>query len=304
MMKTIPLFLLIPLIWVAAGCTGAAATASLAPPRVQSPTPSATPGERATATALLTPTASPAPSATTTATETATATAPTARSITLYYEEYAQIELISPAGTRVLIDVADPTALSQPPGEKDVLLVTHGHWDHYNQDFVENFPGPRLIMQARTLEVADVLIAGIPSAHNAGDALKSEGGTNYIYLIEMAGLRIVHFGDIGQDQLTPEQLAALGRVDVAITQLANPYSEMDSHNLKGFRLMEQVQPRLLIPTHADAATLAHALGLWPGFYAASAGVEISAERLSDHTQILLVGAKASEYPLEFDLPEW
>lgn len=34
--------------------------------------------------------------------------------VKLYYEENAQVELISPKGSRVLIDVHDPNALSSP----------------------------------------------------------------------------------------------------------------------------------------------------------------------------------------------
>ena len=58
----------------------------------------------------------------------------------LYYEENAQIELISPEGLRVLIDVHDPSALSSPPTAKDVLLTTHNHGDHRRLDFVSSFP--------------------------------------------------------------------------------------------------------------------------------------------------------------------
>jgi len=44
----------------------------------------------------------------------------------LYYEENAQVELISPAGSRVLIDVHDPGALSSPPTAKDGLVAQYG----------------------------------------------------------------------------------------------------------------------------------------------------------------------------------
>ena len=53
---------------------------------------------------------------------------------------------------------------------------------------------------------------GIASAHTARDyeEFKPEGGSNYIFIVDMGGLRIAHFGDIGQEYLTEEQLAALG----------------------------------------------------------------------------------------------
>src|SRR4030042_6513765 len=45
--------------------------------------------------------------------------------IRLYCLYPPQVELISARGTRVLIDVHDPKALSSPPTEKDVSLTTH-----------------------------------------------------------------------------------------------------------------------------------------------------------------------------------
>ncbi|NQT56646.1 MAG: hypothetical protein HQ551_10500 [Desulfobacteraceae bacterium] len=65
-------------------------------------------------------------------------------SLKLYYEESAQIELIGPEGSRVLIDVNDPSALSGPPTAQDVLLTTHNHGDHRRLDFINSFPGKQL----------------------------------------------------------------------------------------------------------------------------------------------------------------
>ena len=50
--------------------------------------------------------------------------------ITLYHEIYAQVEIISPRGVRVLIDVHDPSLLSKPATKQDMLLTTHRHFDH------------------------------------------------------------------------------------------------------------------------------------------------------------------------------
>src|SRR4030042_2264343 len=134
-------------------------------------------------------------------------------SIKLYYSDPAQIELISARGTRVFIDVITPVALSGPPTEKDVLMTTHNHGDHRRLDFVKIFPGQQLDVKIGEIKMEDVVIRGIASAHNEGHEFRSEGGSNYIFIVDMGGLRIAHFGDIGQDALTPEQLSALGKVD-------------------------------------------------------------------------------------------
>jgi hypothetical protein len=99
----------------------------------------------------------------------------------LRYEEGAQVEIISPGGTRILIDVANPSALSRPATEQDVLLTTHTHADHYNRAFVKAFTGQQLLTRQGTLTLGDVIIQGIASVHNVRDPMLAENGTNYIY---------------------------------------------------------------------------------------------------------------------------
>ena len=224
--------------------------------------------------------------------------------ITLYYEENAQFELISPQGTRVLIDVFNPRALSSPATEKDVLLTTHAHGDHINSDFINHFPGQQLRIREGKINLPDATIQGIASAHSASAELKPENGSNYIFIVDMGGLRIVHFGDIGQDQLTPEQLDLLGEVDVALTQLDNSYSQMNISNKKGFNLMEQAKPRLIVPTHASRDTLEYAAQIWEGFYTDQDNVLIGHSDLSDKTQFLVMGDLAPAYKTLYDLPAW
>jgi hypothetical protein len=226
---------------------------------------------------------------------------PTPACITLFYEDFAQVELISSNGTRVLIDVQDPTRLSRPAEAADILLTTHGHYDHVNQPFLDAFPGQQLYMQTGELELPGVQVLGIASAHNAGDALKPEGGTNYIYLVEMDGMRIAHFGDIGQLELTDEQLALLGKVDIAITQLANSYSDMNDQNRKGFDLVEQIQPRLIIPTHINLDTAKTAVERWTGLYSLNPSVTICPADLPAGTAILMLGESAAQFKDRLDL---
>jgi L-ascorbate metabolism protein UlaG (beta-lactamase superfamily) len=213
--------------------------------------------------------------------------------IKLYYSAPAQIELISARGTRVFIDVTTPEALSSPPTEKDVLLTTHNHGDHRRLDFVKIFPAQQLDVKIGEIKMEDVMIRGIASAHNEGDEFRSEGGTNYIFIVDMGGLRIAHFGDIGQNALTPEQLAALGKVDIAITQLSNPFSGMNAGNKKGFNLMDQVKPRLIIPTHIFESTCTKmAVDKWTGYKSSKKFISISPEDLSGKTSILFMGQNA------------
>jgi hypothetical protein len=225
--------------------------------------------------------------------------------VTLNYGEYAQFEIISSSGQRVMVDVYDPEKLSRPVEASDVLLTTHTHWDHLNEDFLANFPGLQLFVEIGMLEAPGAIVQGIASAHNHGDAFKNEGGTNYVYLVEIGGLRIAHFGDIGQEKLTAEQLVVLGQVDIAITQLNNPYSDMNAENRKGINLMDQVQPRLIIPTHINLDAAKQAVAQWPGLYSETPSVVICEADLSEYgTQILFMGETAETMVKYMDLIEW
>jgi formylglycine-generating enzyme required for sulfatase activity len=211
------------------------------------------------------------------------------------------VEIISPQGVRVLVDVHSPEQLSSPANGQDISLTTHTHYDHVNQEFLASFPGQQLMAQAGKISSPGLTIQGIPSAHNRNDSLKPEGGSNYIFVIETGGLRIAHFGDIGQEALTAEQLSALGQVDIAITQLANPYSDMNAANQKGFKLMEQVKPRLIIPTHINYDTAQMATGRWQGLYSEAPSVFLCREDLSEETRILFMGQSAGQYAARFNL---
>lgn len=215
--------------------------------------------------------------------------------IKIYFEYEAQVELISPQGTRVLIDVYSPDSLSSPATSQDILLTTHTDRDHYNKDFQAAFPGQQLFTRVGTIQQSDVSIQSIASVHRPSDTPQPENGSDYIYVIEMGGLRIAHFGDIGQDALTAEQLATLGKIDIAITQFNNPYSDMDANNQKGFNLMDQVHPRLIIPTHDDASTVAIEGEKWATLYSDKAFVSVGSRDLTDKTRVIYLGMLAETY---------
>ncbi len=223
--------------------------------------------------------------------------------VTLTYSLNAQVEMVSPAGVRVFVDVYDPALLTSPASGDDILLTTHTHFDHVNDAFLSSFPGPQLFTKAASLEQGDVSILGIASAHNNGDRMKPEGGTNYIYIIEIGGLRFAHFGDIGQNSLTPEQLEALGQVDVAIMQLSNSYSDMNAQNQKGFNLMDQLKPKIIIPTHLNLEAAQLAMQKWPSFYTSQPSIQVCLSDIPQETQLILMGENVEKFLDNLDLSE-
>ncbi len=227
--------------------------------------------------------------------------------VRIAFEGNAQVELISPQGVRVLIDVANPAALSSDPTASDILLTTHKHSDHFYASFVKAFPGQTLD-KVGEITSGDVKIRGIAAAHNATDPLSADSSTDYIYILDIGDLRVAHFGDIGQETLTSEQLAALGSVDVAITQFVNSYSDMSLVNKKGFNLMDEVKPKLIIPTHTSDEALKYGLNLkkWNGYFAGTKFAEISKDKLPASTSLIIIGDDplSASYKVVLGLVDW
>jgi L-ascorbate metabolism protein UlaG (beta-lactamase superfamily) len=223
-------------------------------------------------------------------------------SVTIIYEEAAQFELIGSSGQRILIDIANPGALTKPATADDILLTTHYHDDHYRKAYVDSFPGEKLTVEAGQIELPGVKILGIASAHNAADDLLHKDGTNYIYLIEMGGLRIVHFGDIGQEALTDGQLEALGQVDLALTQFNNSFSSMDIFNMKGFNLIDQVKPRMIIQTHSSLKATGEAVNKWKAYALEQPSLTLTRAQVPAETTIVFMGSLAVSYQKIYNLP--
>lgn len=223
--------------------------------------------------------------------------------VTVYYQDGSQFEIVTPSGRSIVIDATNPRKFSKTMTDQDVLLTTHGHPDHYSANIANDFPGQKLTIQEGKIEFPEVTIHGIPSAHNQGDEFKPKNGSNYIFLIEVAGLRLAHFGDIGQDALTPDQLEALGHIDVAMTQFENSFSRMSIENMKGFNLMNQLKPGIILQTHATQKTMAEAVKQWQAFSAKDSRLVLTPDKIPSKTTIIFMGNLA-EPLLKLHKLEW
>lgn len=93
----------------------------------------------------------------------------------------------------------------------DLLLVTHEHLDHNGVEAVAGEPAT-LRSTAGRLESPLGEVVAIASEHD--EAAGTERGPNTIFVLELDGLRVAHFGDFGQAALRPEQRAAIGDLDL------------------------------------------------------------------------------------------
>ncbi|MBI2577718.1 MAG: MBL fold metallo-hydrolase [Candidatus Wildermuthbacteria bacterium] len=144
---------------------------------------------------------------------------------------------------RVLVDpYHDSIGFNFPSTEADVVLITHDHPDHNNVQGVKG--EPFVISNPGEYDVKGVFIQGIHSFHDGVEG--KERGTNTIYTIEMEDMRLCHLGDLGQKELTAEQLEKIGNVDILFV----PVGGVDTlDGTQAAEVIEQIEPKLAVPIH-------------------------------------------------------
>jgi L-ascorbate metabolism protein UlaG (beta-lactamase superfamily) len=127
--------------------------------------------------------------------------------------------------------------------QAQLLLVTHEHIDHNG---VEAIDGDPLILRstAGKLESPIGEVTAIASEHD--EAAGTERGPNTIFVFELDGLRVCHFGDFGQSSLRDEQAAAIGRVDLLIVPVGGGPTAGAS---EAAAIVERLKPRWVVPMH-------------------------------------------------------
>ncbi|PJE69583.1 MAG: MBL fold metallo-hydrolase [Candidatus Staskawiczbacteria bacterium CG10_big_fil_rev_8_21_14_0_10_38_10] len=143
----------------------------------------------------------------------------------------------------IVIDPFDETIGLKPPSfPADILLVTHDHHDHNNVKAVKG--EPFVIKGPGEYEVKGVHINGILAFHD--DQQGKEKGENVIYVIEAEDMKICHLGDLGQRQLTDEQLEKIGSVDILMIPVGGTFTISAKEAQK---IISQIEPKIVIPMH-------------------------------------------------------
>jgi len=143
----------------------------------------------------------------------------------------------------IVIDpYGEDTGFKLPNLSADIVLVTHNHKDHNNVKGVKGTPF--LVAGPGEYEVKGVFIQGIPSFHD--DVEGKERGLNTIYVFEAEDMRFCHLGDLGQKQLTDEQLEKIDGIDVLMIPVGGSYT-IDSSAAQ--KIIGQIEPKIVIPMH-------------------------------------------------------
>jgi L-ascorbate metabolism protein UlaG (beta-lactamase superfamily) len=162
---------------------------------------------------------------------------------------------LSAGGKSVAIDpFADMSAMAASRGmqfdyppisgvEADLLLVTHEHMDHNGVEAITGEPAT-LRSTAGTLESPLGEVTAIASEHDEEAGIAR--GPNTIFVFDLGGSRVCHFGDFGQRGLREEQEAAIGKVELLIIPVgAGPTIGAEQATL----IVERLAPRWVVPMH-------------------------------------------------------
>lgn len=144
---------------------------------------------------------------------------------------------------KIIVDpFSEEIGLKLPKLEADILLLSHDHYDHNNAKAIggDYF----LIGNPGEYERKEVVVRGIASYHDEKEG--KERGQNTIYVIEAEEMKLCHLGDFGQKELSPEQLEAIGDIDILMVPVGGNFT-IDAKGAA--KMISQIEPRIAIPMH-------------------------------------------------------
>ncbi|HWF73908.1 MAG TPA: MBL fold metallo-hydrolase [Solirubrobacteraceae bacterium] len=162
--------------------------------------------------------------------------------------------LTAPEASVTIDPFADMSALTASRGmqwdyppieglEPTLLLVTHEHVDHNGVDAVAGEP-TILRSTAGRLESPLGEVIAIASEHD--DEAGTQRGPNTIFVFELDGTRVAHFGDFGQRELRDEQAALLADVDLMFIPVGDgPTIGAE----QAAEIVGRLSPRWVVPMH-------------------------------------------------------
>jgi L-ascorbate metabolism protein UlaG (beta-lactamase superfamily) len=127
--------------------------------------------------------------------------------------------------------------------QAQLLLVTHEHADHNG---VEVIGGEPAILRSTAGKLESPLgeVTAIASEHD--EQAGTMRGPNTIFVFELDGLRVCHFGDFGQSALREEQAEAIGELDLLFIPVGGgPTIGAE----QAAQIVARLSPRWAVPMH-------------------------------------------------------
>ena len=150
---------------------------------------------------------------------------------------------------KIVIDPFDKNiGLKLPKVEAQILLITHNHSDHSNKKAIGG--NPFLIEGPGEYETKGIYIKGVLGFHDNSQG--EERGKVVFYIIEVENMKICHLSDIGQRELTSEQIEQIGDVDILMIPVGGVYT-LDAKQASS--IISQIEPKMVIPMHYQVPKL-------------------------------------------------
>lgn len=164
----------------------------------------------------------------------------------LTYLGHSCFKLKGKRGTIVTDPYFDDVGFSLPTVSADIVTVSHGHKDHSAHGLVSGTArrkNPFIIDQPGEYEVGGLSVFGVKTYHD--DQEGAERGSNIVFTMLVDDLRVCHLGDLGHE-LTPEQIEAIGHIDVLLCPVGGESTVGPEQAVKVIR---SIEPSIVVPMH-------------------------------------------------------
>jgi len=172
-----------------------------------------------------------------------------------YGQSFFQLE--TSLGFKIVFDPHAIPHFGRPIVKADYVLISHLHNDHNQVEILEPPPKEsdvyRGVVEPKpgkqewksvNEKRGQITIRNIGTFHDAVNGMQR--GKNSIWIVEADGLVFCHLGDLGHE-LTPEQVKAIGKVDVLMVPIGGIYT-LNGEQAK--KVVDQIKPRLyILPMH-------------------------------------------------------
>jgi L-ascorbate metabolism protein UlaG (beta-lactamase superfamily) len=178
------------------------------------------------------------------------------KKLTLRWHGQSFFQLETGSGQKIVFDPHAIPVFGRQIVSANVVLISHPHNDHSQPEILEDSKAARIfqgVVEGKNgkqdwnridEKVIQTRIRSMGTYHDAMNGLQR--GKNSIFVVEADGLVFVHLGDLGHE-LTPEQVKAIGKVDVLMVPVGGIYT-INGETAK--KVVAQLKPRLyVVPMH-------------------------------------------------------
>jgi len=169
---------------------------------------------------------------------------------------HAAFLITSPAGVRVLTDpYPGNMGYGNRSFEADLVTVSHEHFDHNAVGAVEGDPEVLRGLSGDDWATAEKTIGDVTAYSVRGtyhdDKQGAARGKNALFVIEVAGVRFLHLGDLGEVP-SDDIVRRCGPVDVLLIPVGGLFT-IDAE--AATRVAELFEPKIIIPMHYRTAAI-------------------------------------------------